>query len=98
MAKVTAAEIPLLRMLTKSIPVTRSGRTFDVTGIPPHLTEPVFTTEEFDKMRDSAFDRAVVVLRNYGGTTSCRRSSGTGDNAQQSNTRARQYQSRCSAR
>ncbi|WP_277994563.1 hypothetical protein [Streptomyces sp. A10(2020)] len=23
--------------------LTRSGRTFDGTGIPPHLTEPVFT-------------------------------------------------------
>ncbi|MGW2770790.1 S41 family peptidase [Streptomyces sp. NPDC001275] len=50
--------------------LTWSGRTFDGTGIPPHLTEPVFTKEEFDKKRDSAFDRAVNVLRNYGGTTS----------------------------
>ncbi|OKH93578.1 S41 family peptidase [Streptomyces uncialis] len=50
--------------------LTRSGRTFDGTGIPPHLTEPVFTKEEFDKKRDSAFDRALNVLRNYGGTTS----------------------------
>ncbi|MFD7840074.1 S41 family peptidase [Streptomyces sp. NPDC059761] len=41
--------------------LTRSGRTFDGTGIPPHLTEPVFTEEEFDKQK---------VLRNYGGTTS----------------------------
>ncbi|MER7485619.1 S41 family peptidase [Streptomyces sp. NPDC126497] len=49
--------------------LTRSGRTFDGTGIPPHLTEPVFTKEEFDKRRDSAFDRAVNVLRNHGGTT-----------------------------
>ncbi|MGW0364574.1 S41 family peptidase [Streptomyces sp. NPDC002990] len=49
--------------------LTRSGRTFDGTGIPPHLAEPVFTKEEFDKKRDSAFDRAVNVLRNYGGTT-----------------------------
>ncbi|GAP51746.1 S41 family peptidase [Streptomyces azureus] len=50
--------------------LTRSGRTFDGTGIPPHLTEPVFTKEQFDKKRDSAFDRAVNVLRNYGGSTS----------------------------
>jgi len=50
--------------------LTRSGRAFDGTGIPPHLAEPVFTKEEFDKKRDSAFDRAVNVLRNYGGTTS----------------------------
>ncbi|MER0450061.1 S41 family peptidase [Streptomyces sp. Edi4] len=50
--------------------LTRSGRTFDGTGIPPHLTEPVFTKEEFDKKRDSAFDRALNVLRNYGGITS----------------------------
>ncbi|MFD4138256.1 S41 family peptidase [Streptomyces sp. NPDC058572] len=42
---------------------TRTGRTFDGPGIPPHLTEPVFTDEEFDRNRDSAFDRAVSVLR-----------------------------------
>jgi len=46
------------------------GQGRDGTGIPPHLTEPVFTKEEFDKKRDSAFHRAVNVLRNYGGTTS----------------------------
>ncbi|MER7899874.1 S41 family peptidase [Streptomyces sp. NPDC096046] len=44
--------------------LNRSGRTYDGTGIPPHLTEPVFTKEEFAKKRDSAFDRAVRVLRN----------------------------------
>ncbi|MFE5755980.1 S41 family peptidase [Streptomyces massasporeus] len=44
--------------------LNRSGRTYDGTGIPPHLTEPVFTKEEFAKKRDSAFDRAVSVLRN----------------------------------
>ncbi|MEV6452641.1 S41 family peptidase [Streptomyces anulatus] len=49
--------------------LTRSGRTFDGTGIPPHLTEPVFTEEEFDEKRDSAFDRAVNVLRHRGGAT-----------------------------
>ncbi|MFJ7331862.1 S41 family peptidase [Streptomyces sp. NPDC101110] len=42
----------------------RSGRTYDGTGIPPHLTEPVFTKGEFAEKRDSAFDRAVRVLRN----------------------------------
>ncbi len=46
--------------------LNRSGRTYDGTGIPPHLTEPVFTKEEFAKKRDSAFDRAVRVLRNDG--------------------------------
>ncbi|MEV0240628.1 S41 family peptidase [Streptomyces sp. NPDC050674] len=46
--------------------LNRSGRTYDGTGIPPHLTEPVFTKEEFAKKRDSAFDRAVSVLRNDG--------------------------------
>ncbi|WP_406389005.1 S41 family peptidase [Streptomyces sp. NBC_00211] len=50
--------------------LTRSGRTFDGTGIPPHLTEPVFTKDEFDKKRDSAFDRAVNVLRKTGVTAS----------------------------
>jgi C-terminal processing protease CtpA/Prc len=43
--------------------LTRSGRTFDGTGIPPHLEEPVFTEEEFAERRDSAFDRALDVLR-----------------------------------
>lgn len=43
--------------------LTRSGRTFDGTGIPPHLEEPVFTEEEFAERRDSAFDRALNVLR-----------------------------------
>lgn len=37
---------------------TRHGRTFDGTGVPPHLSEPVFTDEEFEHGRDSAFDRA----------------------------------------
>ncbi|MCT9145458.1 S41 family peptidase, partial [Streptomyces violarus] len=46
--------------------LNRSGQTYDGTGIPPHLTEPVFTKEEFAKKRDSAFDRAVSVLRNKG--------------------------------
>lgn len=50
--------------------LTRSGRTFDGTGIPPHLTEPVVPKEEFCKKRDSAFDTAVYVLRNYGAPTS----------------------------
>ncbi|MFE5535464.1 S41 family peptidase [Streptomyces sp. NPDC056492] len=45
--------------------LTRSGRTFDGAGIPPHLTEPVFTNEEFDRNKDSAFDRAVKVLRGW---------------------------------
>ncbi|NEA46745.1 S41 family peptidase [Streptomyces sp. SID10815] len=52
--------------------LTRSGRTFDGTGIPPHLTAPVFTKEEFAKKRDSAFDRARNVLRYHGGATGVR--------------------------
>lgn len=43
--------------------LTRTGRTFDGAGIPPDITEPVFTDEEFAKNRDSAFDRAVALLR-----------------------------------
>ncbi|QCX81790.1 Peptidase family S41 [Streptomyces sp. YIM 121038] len=43
--------------------LTRTGRTFDGTGVPPHLSEPVFTKEEFAKNRDSAFDRALRVLK-----------------------------------
>ncbi|MGW3208099.1 S41 family peptidase [Streptomyces sp. NPDC001135] len=46
--------------------LTRTGRTFDGTGIPPQLTEPVFTKEEFAKNRDSAFDRAVNLLGGRG--------------------------------
>ncbi|MGA4843826.1 S41 family peptidase [Streptomyces sp. G45] len=42
--------------------LTRTGHTFDGPGIPPHLKEPVFTEEEFEKKRDSAFDRALNVL------------------------------------
>ncbi|MFE9582010.1 S41 family peptidase [Nocardia sp. NPDC006044] len=38
---------------------TSNGQTFDGTGIPPELTEPVFTDEEFAQQRDSAFDRAI---------------------------------------
>ncbi|MGW4911206.1 S41 family peptidase [Streptomyces sp. NPDC004270] len=43
--------------------LTRTGRTFDGTGVPPQFTEPVFTDEEFRKNRDSAFDRAVALFR-----------------------------------
>ncbi|WNI30660.1 S41 family peptidase [Streptomyces sp. ITFR-6] len=43
--------------------LTRSGRTFDGAGIPPHIRTPVFTEEEFAKNRDSAFDAAVAELR-----------------------------------
>ncbi|WP_043676805.1 S41 family peptidase [Streptomyces xylophagus] len=42
--------------------LTDSGRTFDGTGIPPQVTVPVFTKEEFDKGQDSAFDRAMNLL------------------------------------
>ncbi|MEU0932901.1 S41 family peptidase [Embleya sp. NPDC005971] len=41
---------------------TRDGRTFDGTGIPPNVPEPVFTEDEFANHRDSAFDRAVRML------------------------------------
>ncbi|MFJ2766478.1 S41 family peptidase [Streptomyces sp. NPDC087300] len=43
--------------------LTSSGGTFDGPGIPPHLRTPVFTQKEFEKNRDSAFDKAVKVLR-----------------------------------
>ncbi|MFD8811291.1 S41 family peptidase [Streptomyces sp. NPDC059627] len=43
--------------------LTRTGHTFDGTGIPPRIAEPVFTEQEFAKNRDSAFDRAVALLR-----------------------------------
>jgi C-terminal processing protease CtpA/Prc len=43
--------------------LTRTGRTFDGTGIPPHVKTPVFTPEELTHDRDSAFDHAVALLR-----------------------------------
>ncbi|MFJ8490862.1 hypothetical protein ACIRBZ_21280 [Streptomyces sp. NPDC094038] len=43
--------------------LTRTGTTFDGTGVPPRISGPVFTDEEFTKGRDSAFDRAVELLR-----------------------------------
>lgn len=42
--------------------LTDSGRTFDGTGIPPQVSVPVFTEEEFREGRDSAFDRAVKAM------------------------------------
>ncbi|WP_280392214.1 S41 family peptidase [Nocardia brasiliensis] len=39
--------------------LTSDGRTFDGPGIPPELSEPVFTDEEFAHNLDSAFDRAL---------------------------------------
>ncbi|MFE3183426.1 S41 family peptidase [Streptomyces violascens] len=42
--------------------LTRAGKTFDGKGIPPQYDEPVFTQEEFDNQRDSAFDRAVALM------------------------------------
>ncbi|MFF3016308.1 S41 family peptidase [Streptomyces sp. NPDC057939] len=42
--------------------LTRTGTTFDGTGIPPHLRTPVFTEEEFAHNRDTAFDTAVTAL------------------------------------
>ena len=42
--------------------LTGTGRTFDGTGIPPQVTEPVFTEKEFAEKRDSAFDTAVNLL------------------------------------
>jgi hypothetical protein len=41
---------------------TRTGRTFDGTGIPPHIRTPVFTDSEFATNRDSAFDTALTLL------------------------------------
>ena len=42
--------------------LTGSGRTFDGTGIPPEVSVPVFTEEEFGEGRDSGFDRAVHAM------------------------------------
>lgn len=43
--------------------LNRTGHTYDGTGIPPRITEPVFTEKEFAENRDSAFDRAITSLR-----------------------------------
>ncbi|MGX9888695.1 S41 family peptidase [Streptomyces sp. NPDC002276] len=45
--------------------LTDSGHTFDGTGIPPEVTVPVFTKEEFTAGRDSGFDRAVKMLGDH---------------------------------
>ncbi|MBZ4323511.1 S41 family peptidase [Streptomyces huiliensis] len=37
-------------------------RTYDVTGVPPHIRTPVFTEEEFTAHRDSALTRARRLL------------------------------------
>jgi hypothetical protein len=42
--------------------LTRTGRTFDGTGIPPQIRTPVFTAAEFRHNRDSAFDTAMMLL------------------------------------
>jgi len=42
--------------------LTRTGRTYDVTGIPPDVRVPVFTPEEYAADRDSAFDAALHLL------------------------------------
>lgn len=42
--------------------LTRTGRTFDGTGIPPQIRTPVFTAAEFRHDRDSAFDTAMRLL------------------------------------
>ncbi|WP_374324072.1 S41 family peptidase [Streptomyces sp. AP-93] len=39
--------------------LTRTGKTFDGPGIPAYVTTPVFTQEEFDAHRDSAFTAAL---------------------------------------
>ncbi|UGY90292.1 hypothetical protein [Streptomyces gobiensis] len=44
---------------------TRPEGTFDGPSIPPRLKEPVFTDEQFAGHHDSAFDRAVAVLRGH---------------------------------
>jgi C-terminal processing protease CtpA/Prc len=41
----------------------RTGHAYDGTGLPPDIHTPVFTAEELAADRDSAFDRAVALLR-----------------------------------
>ncbi|WP_405495086.1 S41 family peptidase [Streptomyces sp. NBC_00096] len=42
--------------------LTRTGKTFDGSGIPVDRTTPVFTEEEFEARRDSAFTTALRLL------------------------------------
>ncbi|MFG2998255.1 S41 family peptidase [Streptomyces sp. NPDC048340] len=46
--------------------LTRTGKTFDGPGIPVDHTTPVFTEEEFDRRRDSAFAAALDRLPHHG--------------------------------
>ncbi|WP_066943619.1 S41 family peptidase [Microtetraspora fusca] len=48
---------------------TRSGRTFEGTGIPPHTRTPVFTDAELNGGRDSAMDAARAWLSGTGPVT-----------------------------
>ncbi|QDY80232.1 S41 family peptidase [Streptomyces qinzhouensis] len=41
---------------------TPRGNSHEGPGVPPHITVPVFTAEEFAADRDSAFDRAITLL------------------------------------
>ncbi|MFE7135654.1 S41 family peptidase [Streptomyces sp. NPDC057638] len=41
---------------------TPRGHSHEAAGVPPHISVPVFTEEEFAADRDSAFDRAVTLL------------------------------------
>jgi C-terminal processing protease CtpA/Prc len=38
------------------------GKTYDGTGIPPTIRVPVFTPDDLESRRDSAIERALVVL------------------------------------
>jgi Peptidase family S41/Tricorn protease C1 domain len=42
--------------------LTRAGRTYDVTGLPPDIAVPVFTPAEYAADRDTAFDTAIRLL------------------------------------
>ncbi|WP_371682512.1 S41 family peptidase [Kitasatospora sp. MMS16-BH015] len=41
--------------------LTRTGTSYDGPGIPPDISTPVFTEEEYAQGKDSAFDRAVAL-------------------------------------
>jgi len=48
--------------LPNEIYLTKDGKSFDVTGIPPNIETPVFTLEDLGAGRDSALDKALTLL------------------------------------
>ena len=48
--------------LPNEIYLTKDGRAFDETGVPPDVEVPIFPTEDLANGRDSALNKAVELL------------------------------------